>query len=342
MLNKFFKRYVFLAPLLFSLLLVGCYTQLDRPGVEVEDEYTNEDAESADDEYYGDAELDDTQNIVDHNYHIYYESWDPYPVYYRPFNRWDALLLFPTYDPWLNWYAWYPVNSWYGSGWYDPYGYSYRHYGPYWRYDSYYYGGGSWGWNHTPRAEFKQRNFGQRILPSSHLAQRPPERRFGRDDSNSPVSSRRFVSTNRSTINPVSKRSVSSMTTAERVKRSSANRSVSDTRVTQRTQSRNSNSDGSVIHKNRSNNDPPATSKRSSGYSGSSSRRRSSSSDNQGSSSGTRNSSSSGSSYSGSTSKTSSSGSSSSGSSSSGSSSSGSSGSSSSSGSSQRPSSGRR
>ncbi|MBN2092206.1 hypothetical protein JW964_21480 [candidate division KSB1 bacterium] len=332
MLKKLIKQGVFLVPLLFSLLLVGCYTQLDRPGVEIEDEYADEVDDSSAEEYYGEDELDDTQNIVEYN--IYYDDWNDYPAYCRPLNRWDALLLFPTYDPWLNWYAWYPVHygygrSWYGSGWYDPYWYSYRHYGPRWRWDSYYYGGPSWGWNYTPRADFKQRNFGQRILPSSHIAQRTGERRLGREDMNSTNSTRRNVSTDRTAVSSLTKRSAPTMTATDRVKRSSSNRTVSDTRVTPRTRTNKSSSNGTAIHKNRSNNKPPATSKRSSSYSGSSSRRGSSNSSTPSSSSSSSGSSSRGSSYSGSTSKTSSSGSSSSGSSSSSSSNSGSSSSSS-------------
>jgi hypothetical protein len=186
-----------------SFLIGGCYTQLERSAVQIEDEneYYDETAESESDaaEYETETDTDrDAASDVEYNYYFYDSPYQSnYPYYYRPFSRFDALLYFDHYDFWLNYYTWWPVAGyWPGYSFYhnDPWGYRYRHFGPHWR-DHYYYASGHhYSDSRGPR---EQRPF---------LGQGPAVRTMPRGEKQrtdiKPVSQKRFVRTDQPTVVP--------------------------------------------------------------------------------------------------------------------------------------------
>lgn len=140
------RKSVFIIVIFLSFLIGGCYTQLERSAVQIEDEneYYDETAEVAEEaEYDSDADRD-ADREVEYNYYFFDSPYGSYNPYYRPFSRFDALLYFNDYNFWMDYYTWWPVASYWPGHYYyhyDPWGYSYRHFGPYW-WDHYYYGSG--------------------------------------------------------------------------------------------------------------------------------------------------------------------------------------------------------
>jgi len=127
--------------LAISLTLPGCYTQLSRPRVDVEDEYEYSEEST---EYYQDEgaqPAEDTEDVSIYNYNYY--NYRPYSWidyfdfydygYYSPY-RWSYLGPNP-------YYWWDPYGHWWMPGWYA----GYYYYDSWWGHSGYYgsyYGGG--------------------------------------------------------------------------------------------------------------------------------------------------------------------------------------------------------
>ena len=151
-----------IAIIIGSFLISGCYTQLSKPQVAIEDQ-----------EYYVEEQVDenelaeaDTERVVYHYYEDHYDHFS-YPYYYRS-----------IYDPWyipgphlyIGYYDyWDPYWDWGWGYWnrphrifYDPWGYSYYYYGPYWN-DHYYwanYSSGSVKYVNKRGFDRRHRSFG--------------------------------------------------------------------------------------------------------------------------------------------------------------------------------------
>ncbi|MCI0514042.1 hypothetical protein L0128_12575 [candidate division KSB1 bacterium] len=168
--------WIFLTTLIVgSFLFMGCYTQLERADVEVADDYSQDDDEYY--ESYADSMVDDA-SVTENNYYNYYLNTDPYrrlayPFYYRPLSRYDALLFFDSYDPWLNYYGWWPYASSSVYWVYDPWYYRYHYNGPDW-WDNYYLPDGNYSYRPGVKQQrpFGQRHFSNLDFPSPTVKQR--------------------------------------------------------------------------------------------------------------------------------------------------------------------------
>jgi len=125
--------------LVISFMLPGCYTQLSRPRVDIEDEYYEESQNEEVEEYYQDEGAlvdEDSRDVYIYNYYPsywtdYYDYW-----YYSPY-QWRYIGPYPYHwwDPYGHWWApsWYVGYSYYDYWWggYPRYYNSYNRYGYY-------------------------------------------------------------------------------------------------------------------------------------------------------------------------------------------------------------------
>lgn len=224
--------------LLVSFLMVGCYTQLDRPGVRVDDDdYYAEELEN--EEYFETVE-DDSADYVQYEYYPNYVVDVPYhrvpfdsynnPYwggYYNPSYGYGTFVNFGHYDPFCNYYLGSPYarfNSyWAYDPWgYDPYSYRYRYYSPY-RWDWNYYGYGSYGGYYGDSVIKQKRHFGQRHVGAAVASVTTRKQGSSRRTSAPPTSiAKRRQGGSRSTAKQLTqKRTVTRRSPAKRIKRSS-------------------------------------------------------------------------------------------------------------------------
>ena len=148
---------------ILSFVLTGCYTQLSRPRVNVDDGYASEYDE---DDYYQDQEAPypSDQSGGDTYINNYYSSFDPYFDYwnYYPYSwryyNWSYLGPYPDF-------YWDPYGRWWMPGWYAGY-YYYGSWGG--RYPRYYD-----GYYTTPsQRNYTKRTFGRGTIPTAGRDQR--------------------------------------------------------------------------------------------------------------------------------------------------------------------------